>query len=231
MVICPECENELDIEEVLDLERARDAVGDLHQARVVERAEEHREPCPHRLARLGVAEDDAPPVGDPIDRPLAALRQLHDEELGAALVGQEVEHLLEPHGEVPGPIFEQLAFHHLMERGDYERHIRRARGVYRTRRDALAAALAAHLPDAPVEGITAGLHVLVRLPPGTDDTAVSSAALASGVRVEPLSLYAVDRRDATGLVIGYGRIHEAAIDRAVALVAEAVAAAGRVRPA
>ena len=42
-------------------------------------------------------EHDALPVGDAVDRALAAGRELHDEQVGAALVGQQLERLLEPH--------------------------------------------------------------------------------------------------------------------------------------
>jgi GntR family transcriptional regulator/MocR family aminotransferase len=96
--------------------------------------------------------------------------------------------------------------------------VRRVRSVYRARRDALIAALAKHLPELRPEGIAAGLHVLLRLPPGTNDAAVAAAAEASGVRVEALSRYAFTRRDEPGLVVGYGRVHETAIRPAISLL-------------
>jgi GntR family transcriptional regulator/MocR family aminotransferase len=124
------------------------------------------------------------------------------------------------------PVIDQLALRELIERGDYDRHIRRVRGVYQARRDRLAVALDRHLPGLPVAGVTAGLHVTVRLPPEIDDRRVADAAFEAGVDVSPLSKYAVERRDANGLVIGYGRIHASAIDRAVGILATAVARAG-----
>ena len=63
-----------------------DPVAELHQPGVVERDEVHREPGAHRLARLRVAEHDPLAVGDAVDRPLAAGRELHHEQVGAALV-------------------------------------------------------------------------------------------------------------------------------------------------
>ena len=60
----------------------------------------------------------------------------------------------------------QLTFAELLRRGDYDRHLRRSRRVYRTRRDVLLAALANHLPQARPAGVAAGLH-LTAFPPGT----------------------------------------------------------------
>ncbi len=58
----------------------------------------------------------------------------------------------------------QQAFAHFLERGELDRHLRRMRGRYRARRDALVQALADELPDATVKGIAAGLHVTVEIP-------------------------------------------------------------------
>ena len=74
--------DELDVEEVLDLELGDDPFRQLHQGRVLERLEVHREAGAHRLAGLRVAEQDASPVGDAVDRPLLAGRELHHEQLG-----------------------------------------------------------------------------------------------------------------------------------------------------
>jgi GntR family transcriptional regulator / MocR family aminotransferase len=128
---------------------------------------------------------------------------------------EEVKHLLD----VCSPPIEQRALAHLIESGEYERHIRRARTAYRRRRDALTAALREHLPELPVEGVAAGLHVLVRLPDEFDDEAVAARAEARGVRVTPLSRYGHSKRAGRGLVIGYGRIHEASIPPAIRALA------------
>ena len=54
------------------------------------------------------------------------------------------------------PSIEQLALAALIESGDYDRHVARARHVYRQRRDALIAALGRHLPGAPDPGRRGG---------------------------------------------------------------------------
>src|SRR4029453_18770627 len=48
--------------------------------------------------------------------------------------------------DLASPVLEQLAFADLLAQGGVDRHLRRNRAVYRARRDALVAALAAHLP-------------------------------------------------------------------------------------
>ena len=100
--------DELDVEEVLDLELGDDPVGDLHQRLVLERDEVHREPGAHRLAGLRVAEQDALAVGDAVDRALAAGRELHHEQIGAALGREQLDGLLEAHRDRAGPLVQQL---------------------------------------------------------------------------------------------------------------------------
>jgi DNA-binding transcriptional MocR family regulator len=54
------------------------------------------------------------------------------------------------------------------------------------RRDALAAALARHLPELEITSLpSGGLHLWVALPEGTDDVALAAAAAAEGVVVFP----------------------------------------------
>jgi GntR family transcriptional regulator/MocR family aminotransferase len=121
------------------------------------------------------------------------------------------------------PTLPQLALAQLLERGHYQRHIRRTRGVYRTRRDRMAAALAEHFPGLDVFGVAAGLSVMLDLPAHIDDPELERAALRAGVRVEALSRYAIHDRGNRGLVIGYGRVHESAIGPAIAALGRALA--------
>ena len=120
------------------------------------------------------------------------------------------------------PVLDQLALRRLIEAGDYDRHIRRVRAIYEARRDRLTAALARRLPELHVKGVAAGLHVLLELPPGVSDRAVAEEAAREGIRVEPLSRYALERRAPAGLVIGYGRVHETALEPAVEALARVI---------
>jgi GntR family transcriptional regulator / MocR family aminotransferase len=126
------------------------------------------------------------------------------------------------------PVVEQLALADFLERGELDRHLRRTRGVYRRRRDALVAALAAELPDWEPTGIAAGLHLVALLPPSSDEAAVLAAARERGVALAGLSDHSVAPRP-PALLLGYGRIAEPAIAAGVAELAAGYAAAGRAR--
>jgi len=110
------------------------------------------------------------------------------------------------------PALDQLALARLVASGEYDRHLRRARAIYRRRRDALVSALAVQLPELAVEGIAAGVHLVLRLPRGCDDTAVVADAATARILVAPLSRFHVHATEERGLVIGYGRLHESAVN-------------------
>jgi GntR family transcriptional regulator/MocR family aminotransferase len=103
---------------------------------------------------------------------------------------------------------DQLTLAELIRSGAYDRHVRRCRIRYRTRRDRLVTALAERAPRVRVTGIAAGLHALVELPPGAgpEETVVARAAATRSLAVEGLHRYhygdpAPDRPAA--LVVGY----------------------------
>jgi GntR family transcriptional regulator/MocR family aminotransferase len=127
------------------------------------------------------------------------------------------------------PSLPQLALARLFRSGDYARHVRRVRTIYRRRRDVLLAALETELPAVPIEGIAAGMHLVVRVPPGVDDRRIVRDAAARGVRVEALSPHAIAPLERGGLVLGYGRLHESAIPEAVRELAAVLRAHARSR--
>ena len=113
------------------------------------------------------------------------------------------------------------AYARLLATGEVDRHLRRTRREYRERRDRLVAALAERLPTCRVDGVAAGLHLLLRLPPGTDERAVVAALAERRIRIRGLASYRLTPRpDDPALVIGYGRIPLAAIDAAVTALCE-----------
>ena len=69
-------------------------------------------------------------------------------------------------------VLDQLSLADFIVSGSYDRHVRRMRQRYRGRRDRLVAALAVHAPHIEVTGVAAGLHAVLRLPPGTEASAV-----------------------------------------------------------
>ena len=131
--------------------------------------------------------------------------------------------------DITSPALGQLALAELVGSGAFERHLRRIRSRQRTRRDALLAALREHLPHARVHGVAAGLHLLVGLPDGIDDTDVAERALVSGVAVQPLSYHRL-RPGPAGLVIGYAATTPDRLREGVRLLAAAVRTVGPTAP-
>ena len=125
-------------------------------------------------------------------------------------------------------MLEQLALADLIERGELDRHLRRMRPRYRRRRDALVGALLAGRADLAVEGVAAGLHVAVRLPPGAGrgTRVVAAAAAAAAWRSRRSGTHAVAPRPAA-LVLGYARLPEPGLRAAAAALLAAMDAAQR----
>ncbi len=122
------------------------------------------------------------------------------------------------------PALPQLVLAHLLAIGAYDRHLRLVRNRNRRRRDAMLAALRQHLPHARVQGVAAGLHLLITLPDlrrDLHDTDLAKAVRQAGVLVHPLSWHR-QLPGPPGLVLGYAahppdRLHEAVQRLAAAL--------------
>jgi GntR family transcriptional regulator/MocR family aminotransferase len=103
------------------------------------------------------------------------------------------------------PALPQLVLAQLIASGELERHIRHVRKRQRGRRDALLAAVREYLPQARVQGVAAGLHLLITFPElagRVADTDLADRISQSGVLVHPLSFHCV-RDEVPGLVLGY----------------------------
>src|SRR6516164_1335534 len=101
------------------------------------------------------------------------------------------------------PVLPQLVLARLIATGELEHHIRGVRQRQRGRRDALLGALRSHLPAARVQGVPAGLHLLITFPDlAVDDTEVAERIHRAGVLVHPLSWHR-QRPGSPGLVLGY----------------------------
>ncbi len=129
-------------------------------------------------------------------------------------------------GDRGSPSLEQLAFADFLTRGEFDRHLRRMRPIYRARRDALLRALAKHLPSVMPVGASAGLHVLALLPKGIDEAAVMARAEELDIAVDGLSQYRLAADIPAGLILGYAQHSEAQIEARVARLAEAIAGSG-----
>ncbi|GAA2213535.1 PLP-dependent aminotransferase family protein [Nonomuraea monospora] len=121
------------------------------------------------------------------------------------------EHLIAPvlaakgEREAWAGVTDQLTLADFVDSGHYDRHVRRMRQRYRARRDRLVTTLAARAPHVATTGIAAGLHAVLRLPPGTERATVQAAARRS-IAVEGLAGYrhpAAVMPAEDGLVVGY----------------------------
>ncbi|WP_211323444.1 PLP-dependent aminotransferase family protein [Prauserella marina] len=102
-------------------------------------------------------------------------------------------------------VVDQLTLADFLASGGYDKHLRRMRRSYRRRREQLVGTLAERAPHIGVSGIAAGLHAVLELPPGTEETALR-AARRLGIALDGLGPYrhpasTMPPRD--GVVIGY----------------------------
>lgn len=117
---------------------------------------------------------------------------------------------------------DQLTLADFLDCGAYDRHVRRMRLRYRSRRDQLVSVLASRAPGVRVTGIAAGLHAVVELPQGREARALAAAG-AAGLALDGLSSYRhpADRTPPReGLVVGYAAPPDAAFGRALDALAE-----------
>jgi GntR family transcriptional regulator/MocR family aminotransferase len=120
---------------------------------------------------------------------------------------------------------DQLALAEFIRCGGYDRQVRRARLVYRQRRDRLVSALTREVPGVQVTGIAAGLHVLVRLPAGQAEDDVVTRAAARGLALSGLAgCRAGEQELGPALIVGYatppGHAFSAAVARLCAVLRE-----------
>jgi GntR family transcriptional regulator/MocR family aminotransferase len=112
--------------------------------------------------------------------------------------------------------FGQLTLARFIDGGGFARHLRRVRPIYRARRDTLLGTLRRHLPQVPVSGEVAGLHLLLQLPPDWDPAAAAETGLRSGLPLEDPSSYWADPAAAPpALLVGYGTSRESSLVRGV----------------
>jgi GntR family transcriptional regulator/MocR family aminotransferase len=107
--------------------------------------------------------------------------------------------------DLSSPTLYQLALAEFLSEGHFTRHLRRMRGVYLERRNALLAGLARHCADRlVVYNADAGLHVAVLLPQGADDVEVVRRMSERGLTATALSGCYSGAARRSGLLLGFG---------------------------
>jgi GntR family transcriptional regulator / MocR family aminotransferase len=121
------------------------------------------------------------------------------------------------------PALDQLALADFITTGHYDRHLRRNRALYRRRRDALVAELKKNLPEAQIQGIAAGLHLVVQLSTGIDEQRLVETAAEQSVGIEGIAKHRFhERAGEPAILLGYGSISEAAIEPGIKRLKQAV---------
>lgn len=90
--------------------------------------------------------------------------------------------------------FEQHIVQRFIQDGHFERHLRRMRNIYRSRKEKLVEELR-KLPDSSrieIMGENAGLHLLLKIDNGLSEQELTSRARAVGIRLYGLSEYYMD---------------------------------------
>ncbi|ABG03115.1 transcriptional regulator, GntR family [Rubrobacter xylanophilus DSM 9941] len=114
----------------------------------------------------------------------------------------------------PGP--DQGVLARFIAEGHFERHLRRTRKLYAERQEALVEAARRHLAGRlEVPPAEAGMHLVGRLPEGTDDREASRRAAALGVEAPPVSAFASGACRTPGLVLGYAAFGRDEIEEGV----------------
>ena len=122
------------------------------------------------------------------------------------------------------PGYNQRLVHEVIRDGFLDNHLPTVRALYRGRRDAMQAALTAHLPPG-CRWVTpqGGMFFWVELPPGCDAMALLPAAVARGVAFVPGEAFFAGSARSNTLRLSFVTATTERIDRGVALIAEALA--------
>jgi GntR family transcriptional regulator/MocR family aminotransferase len=105
--------------------------------------------------------------------------------------------------------------------GGLRRHVARQRRIYAERRARLVRRLGALRGVRAVSGLDAGLHAVISLAPDRDAAAVVAAAEQAGVAIVDLDFYRLTPDPIRpGLVLGYGQVASADLDRALDRLSE-----------
>lgn len=119
------------------------------------------------------------------------------------------------------PWLDQAVLTEFLRSGEFDRHLRRTRKVYKNRRDHLIQCLKTHFPQTRIGGSDAGLHLIWRLPKGYPSaTAIQAKAREHGIGIYTLSSGAATCFDADPpenlLLLGYPSVSADAISFAIA---------------
>jgi GntR family transcriptional regulator / MocR family aminotransferase len=103
-------------------------------------------------------------------------------------------------------LLDQMVVSDFITEGHFGRHLARMRSLYTERKCALVGALRDVLDDSIQVLNTGNTHVLLRLPPHSDDVVLANQARARGLAVNPLSPMSLQANTGPGLLLGFANI-------------------------
>lgn len=122
------------------------------------------------------------------------------------------------------PTADQHVLAAFITEGHLDRHIRRIRSVYADRRTQLIGMLERWIPNnlAWLQPCDQGMHMVLWLAQGIDDTLLASRALAAGVSVRAVSPMYSEGNGRSGLLLGLGGYSNEQMETAVRALAAAI---------
>ena len=118
---------------------------------------------------------------------------------------------------------DQFTFAQFITSGAYDRHLRKMRTLYRNRREALLAVVRAELPEATIDGISAGLHATVRFPRRLDEATILTSAHNRGMGLSFMRRhYLGTAPDESTLLLSYASMPESILCTALRTLASIV---------
>lgn len=130
------------------------------------------------------------------------------------------------HGELyrGGHSLIQLALAEFIQGGHYTAHIRRMRLLYGRRRQRLITLITENLGKGALSEFNhnAGLHLVLKLDPASDDVAIAREANAKNLLVRPLSRYFLGETKRQGLLMGFACMKEEEMEGAFQTLLECI---------
>ena len=121
------------------------------------------------------------------------------------------------------PTLMQAVAYMLLESGEYDNHLIKAREHYKLRRDTALEALGKYMPDGVKWTVpNGGFHMWCELPEGYSSIALFLHAVNKGVAVRSGPQFDLDHRFLNGFNLGYGSLEPEKIHEGIELLADAV---------
>lgn len=122
------------------------------------------------------------------------------------------------------PILEQRALADFINEGHLERHIKRTRAMYATRRAALVQALTVHMSKKiTISPITAGMHLMIKFNDSTSERSVLTSASEANLSLATARNHYVSEAPGNEFLVGFAHKEEEELKQSVARFSQLLA--------